>query len=209
MGSRGIAGSGRVAQRGRTRKALLEAAARVIERNEQPRLAAVAAEAGVSRATVYRYFPSEQALLLEAPLDRQFAAPEDVLADLEDATVLDRVLAVHHYVFDHGAAHEAQFRLFFAALHELAAREGPPKQPLRAGRRRKMFELALSPLDSRIPPKDLRRLRDALVGLTGADAVFVMRDICGLTPRRARSVTAWAVERLVQAALAEHGIALD
>ena len=41
----------------------------------------VAEEALVSRATAYRYFPSMEALLVEAPLDIAVPDPEQMFAD--------------------------------------------------------------------------------------------------------------------------------
>src|ERR671932_735624 len=56
----------RPALRERVSAAFLEAAAGVLaERGEQASMMDVAAAAGVARATVYRYFPSRQALLQE------------------------------------------------------------------------------------------------------------------------------------------------
>jgi TetR/AcrR family transcriptional repressor of mexCD-oprJ operon len=50
----------------RVTAAILEAAARVLaDRGEQASMADVATAAGVARATLYRYFPSRQALLQE------------------------------------------------------------------------------------------------------------------------------------------------
>ena len=53
-------------RRRRTRKDLLEAAARLMEQGKKPTLEEIAEEALVSRATAYRYFPSVEALLNEA-----------------------------------------------------------------------------------------------------------------------------------------------
>ncbi|MFN8629266.1 MAG: TetR family transcriptional regulator [Chloroflexota bacterium] len=48
-----------------TRRALLEAGRRTLTANPAAALADVAAEAGVSRATVYRYFDSRAALRVD------------------------------------------------------------------------------------------------------------------------------------------------
>ena len=61
--------AGRWKQKKRTRKELLAAAGRLLKAGERPSLEEVADEALVSRATAYRYFPSIDALLIEAALD--------------------------------------------------------------------------------------------------------------------------------------------
>src|SRR4051795_5000860 len=58
-------GKTRPRQTERTRRALIEAADRLFEEGEVPPVAAVAERADVARATAYRYFPSQEALLLE------------------------------------------------------------------------------------------------------------------------------------------------
>jgi len=70
---------GRPNQRHRTRKDLLEAASRLMCQGRKPSLEEVAEEALVSRATAYRYFPSIEALLLEATLDVSTPDADDVL----------------------------------------------------------------------------------------------------------------------------------
>jgi AcrR family transcriptional regulator len=53
-----------VNQKRRTRAALVEAAQRLLDQGRTPTVADVADEALVSRATAYRYFPSQEHLLL-------------------------------------------------------------------------------------------------------------------------------------------------
>ena len=63
----------RLAQKLRTRAALLDAARSLVADGIEPTIAEVADAAMVSRATAYRYFPTQEALLVEVPLDE--AAP--------------------------------------------------------------------------------------------------------------------------------------
>src|SRR6266540_229583 len=60
----------RVNQKRRTRAALVQAARELLEKGRTPTVADVADEALVSRATAYRYFPSQEHLLLELVLER-------------------------------------------------------------------------------------------------------------------------------------------
>src|SRR4029079_18650338 len=70
--------TGRPNQKSRTRKDLLQAATRLLKQGRNPTLDEVAEEAMVSRATAYRYFPSADALLLEASLDVAVPEPADL-----------------------------------------------------------------------------------------------------------------------------------
>ena len=70
----GAESNGRPNQKTRTRKDLLQAAARLMKQGRHPTLEEVAEEALVSRATAYRYFPSMEALMVEAAVD--VAVPE-------------------------------------------------------------------------------------------------------------------------------------
>jgi AcrR family transcriptional regulator len=77
----------------RTTAAILDAAARVLsERGTRANMANVAAEAGVSRATLYRYFPDREALL-DALATHALAAAAARLADagLERAPVEEAI----------------------------------------------------------------------------------------------------------------------
>src|SRR3984957_5206650 len=66
------------------RRRLLEAAGRCIVRrgNAQIRMAELADEAGVSRSTLYRYFPNRDEVLLGLMLTRVDAALEDLVRSL-------------------------------------------------------------------------------------------------------------------------------
>ena len=70
----------RANQKRRTRKDLLQAAARLLKEGRNPSLEEIAEEALVSRATAYRYFPNVEALLIEAPLD--LALPDGAQLEL-------------------------------------------------------------------------------------------------------------------------------
>jgi AcrR family transcriptional regulator len=78
-------------------EAILDAVEDLLERRAQASISAVAAEAGVSRVTVYAHFPTGEALLeaaVERAVRRTMAALETVgLDDGTPAQVLERMLA--------------------------------------------------------------------------------------------------------------------
>src|SRR3954471_5226216 len=112
---------GRENQRRRTRKDLLAAAAPPLKAGAAPPpdMDAVAAEAMVSRATAYRYFPSIEALLVEAPLDGAVPDPRQVFGEGEgDASagdVAERVDRAEALLHDMVYRNEPQLRLMVAA----------------------------------------------------------------------------------------------
>ena len=57
---------GRAAQKLRTRQALMDTAVALVKEGRRPSVSVVADQAGVSRATAYRYFPSQELMLSEA-----------------------------------------------------------------------------------------------------------------------------------------------
>src|SRR5512140_3415920 len=64
-----VTDTGRPQQRRRTRMALLSAAAKLLAAGKTPSVTEVADAADVSRRTAYRYFPTQDQLLVEAALE--------------------------------------------------------------------------------------------------------------------------------------------
>ena len=193
----------REAQRARTRQAIVRAAARLLARGERPGLDEVAAEADVSRATAYRYFPGVDALLSEAAVDAlvpetalmfDAAAPDDVAARLAivDDT-LDRVTRDG----------EVPLRMMLARILERSARHGKRANVLRQNRRTPMIEQALEPLGERLKPRTRRHLVHALAIVIGTEGFLALNDVIGLDEAEARDVRRWAIDALLSAALAE------
>jgi AcrR family transcriptional regulator len=186
-------------QRRRTRKDLLQAAARLLRQGSRPTLADVAEEALVSRATAYRYFPSIEALLVEAPIDGAVPDPDTLFGDDASSNVEDRIdraeAALHEVVF----ANEPQLRAMLA--HVVAPRA--KDVPVRQNRRQDIIEAALAPARKKLGAATYRRLCRALALVFGTESMIVFRDVLGLDSKAARQTKSWAVRALVRAALAE------
>ncbi|HWP41029.1 MAG TPA: helix-turn-helix domain-containing protein [Tepidisphaeraceae bacterium] len=205
----------RTNQRLRTRKDLLDAAARLLRQGRNPAeldMDAVAAEAMVSRATAYRYFPSIQSLLLEAPLDGQVPNPRQLFADddcTDPAERIDKAEAALHEVC---YRNEKQLRLMLAASlqrcddGEAAGRnhhDGRHDIPIRQNRRTALIQAALRPARRRFSKPVYDKLCAALALIFGAESMIVFSDVLGLDPTTARRIKSWAARVLVQAALKE------
>lgn len=191
-------------QRRRTRKDLLDAAARLLKQGTTPDIDAVAREAMVSRATAYRYFPSAEAMLVEAPLEGVVPDPNDVFAgdgSTDPAERVDRAeAAMHEMVY----RNEAQLRLMLAASLERKAKGlATDGVPLRQNRRTPMIEAALAPARKRFSKQAYTRLCASLALLFGPESMVVFSDVLGIDAKAGRQVKRWALRALVKAALKE------
>jgi len=193
----------RLNQRRRTRAALVEAAKQAVRRGETPTIETAAEAAGVSRATAYRYFTSQQALLLEASLDAIATIPDPRMVD--EGPVESRVDVAIRFLIGMGFDHEPVLRTFLMLSLEqwLRTHQGRDGDyPVRKGRRLAWLDRALAPLRS-LPPRQKRRLRAALSMLCGVEAMIVAKDVCGCTAREAEDTSRWAAQALLRAALDE------
>ncbi len=195
--------SGRVRQRRRTRRALLLAARELIEAGRTPTVAEAADAADVSRATAYRYFPSQDALLAEAVLLSDTVTVEGVLGLDAPTDVEERVVLVQRELYDHISARETQFRHFLRGELLRGLQQGDDSPRTRVGFRVLLLDAALTPLHDRLPPEAVERLRNTLCVLIGTEALIVARDVLHLDHEVARQEQEWACRAVVRAAIRE------
>ena len=180
---------GRPNQRRRTRKDLLQAAARLMKHGRMPTIEDVAQEALVSRATAYRYFPSVEALMREAALDVAMPQPSDALADVRSTDPVTRLERVDGAMHDFILENETALRLMLAHAIEQGARpEADGEEPRRQNRRLPMIEAAVEPAREQFPPADLTTLVHALASSSARRRWSSERTSCNSrTPRSGRS----------------------
>ncbi|MEA2444199.1 MAG: hypothetical protein QOJ12_1491, partial [Thermoleophilales bacterium] len=189
--------TGRTSQKTRTREALVSAARELLATGATPTIEQAAAAASVGRATAYRYFPNQRALLTatfpalaEASLLGE-APPADAQARLE--IVVD---AIARQVVEH----EPELR----NMLRLSLEPDPTKRgdlPFRTGRRIAWVAEALEPLEGRLPDAELRRLVHAIAAAVGIDSLVWLSDVAGLSRVDAVENMRWSARALLQAAL--------
>src|SRR3981081_4344849 len=90
---------GRFNQKRRTRRALIEAASNLVRAGQQPSVAEAAEAALVSKATAYRHFPTQHALLAEVGFEAMHPSARSLLegAPVDDPEArFDIVLSAVH-----------------------------------------------------------------------------------------------------------------
>ncbi len=167
-------------------------------------MADAAAEAGVSRATAYRYFPTQEALEIEiAGVSRDVEATEAAVERIRGQDVEKRLLALLDALNPVAFENEEDFRRALWVYQDTwlrSRRSGSEAPAVREGRRMRWLDRVLEPLDMADERKD--RLRAALALTLGGEALVVMKDVCHLDEEEALDVLRWAAQAILRAALA-------
>jgi AcrR family transcriptional regulator len=195
-----IEGSGRANQRRRTRKDLLQAAARLMKQGRNPSLEQIADEAMVSRATAYRYFPGVEALLVEASLDIAVPDSEELFGGIPAAGSVERLNLVDKTLHEMILANEPSLRMMLVHSLQRVIKGGEDDIPPRLNRRSPLIDAALGPERNEFDPADFKLLRKALALIIGTEAFVVCKDVLQVSEAEARKIRQWAIRALVDAA---------
>lgn len=179
--------AGRSAQKARTRDALLAAARAEVAAGREVTVESVAAAAGISRTTAYRYFANQRDLIAAAhpQLDLHSLLPRDAPQDVEArlTLVLDR------FINDVTIAWEPQLRAALRLALEPRTENAPgDAAQLRQGRGIGWILEALEPLDNTHPGVDRETLARAIRSAAGIESLVWLTDVGGLSRDRAAEV---------------------
>ena len=189
--------TGRTRQKERTRAALIAAARRLLAQGRTPTVEEAAEGSAISRATAYRYFPNQRALLVAAHPEIEAVellgkeVPTDPRERL-DRTVRELVrLTVET---------EPELR----TMLRLSLEPGPRDDLLlRQGRAIGWLEEALAPLRGRVSEFALRRLVLAVRSACGIEALVWLTDVAELSRQDAAELMHWSAVALFRATLTE------
>ena len=183
---------------------MIEAATRLVREGASPSVTEVADAAGVSRATAYRYFPTQESLLAEVLVpDLEAALAAEVLPrDLES-----RFGAAFTSFWSLDVANEVALRTVLRRGLERPPGESGEREEeacsIRAGRRVRWLKNALEPARERMDEESFERLVAAMCLCVGIESLVVLRDVCGLEGKEAEEVARWAAFTLLRASLRE------
>src|ERR1700687_3670213 len=185
-------------QKNRTRRALLDAAAELMRQGREPTVAEVAEVPEAARAPAYRYFPTQESLLVEM---RMFA-PEGPLemfdkVVLESGDPVERVGVLARAVAEGALTNDTALRTLLRLSLD------PETGVRRPGHRIRWIAEALQPLQGKVDGATLDRLSSALTMLLGIDPIIPLRDFAELPPAQAIEVIEWAARMLVRSVVDE------
>ncbi|MGH9086628.1 MAG: TetR/AcrR family transcriptional regulator [Acidimicrobiales bacterium] len=193
---------GRIAQRRRTRNAIVEATQQLLRAGGQPSVAEIASLADVSRRTVYLHFPSLEQLVLDATLGEMAAGGWDYTPDEHGSEVGGRVRGLAATLLAMSSEALPLGRRIIRLTVERPDRPDPAA-PRRGYRRIDWIEQAVEPLRAELSDEQFDRLVSGLAVVLGWEAMVVLRDIRSLSAAAEAEVTTWVAQALVDAMLAE------
>jgi AcrR family transcriptional regulator len=191
---------GRVAQRNRTRRAIVEATKKLMEAGATPSMAEIAEAAEVSRRTLYMYFPTLEQLLIDATLGALSQNTIDpVIAEFASKDPVTRVEQLSRAI----NRHSGETMRLGRALIRLTVEGDEPQAggPRRGYRRVQWIESALAPAREKLTSQEFERLVSALCVLIGWEPMIALKDTRGLNQEAADEVLAFAVTAVVEKAL--------
>lgn len=190
--------------RARMKRIMLDTAMRLMQSGLMPSVSDVAEAAEVSRATAYRYFPS-QAAMIQAAVDAGLGPVlewESAASDVQKR-VTDLMTFSYPRISSYEATHRAALRL---ALDQWARRQAGTfgdETPLIRGNRKRLLRKALEPLKGSVDRETFDTVTQALSLMFGIEAMIVLKDIWGLDMEQAERVAIWSARSLVRSAIAE------
>lgn len=188
-------GSGRVNQKARTRAAIVQSVQDLARSGAEITMPAVAKAALVSEATAYRYFPDLVSLLREADAGI-WPDPAEALAPVAASTdPVERVGYAAKVLLAGVLARQGAVRAVIAA-----SVTRPDLAATRPGHRFALIDHALGPLTG-TDPEVLAQLKRGLAVVVSAEALFVLTDLCGLSPADAIASAVATARSLTAAAL--------
>jgi AcrR family transcriptional regulator len=190
---------GRTSQKRRTRQALVDAARELVARGMTPTVEDAAETAGISRATAYRYFPNQGALLAAAhpEIETQSLLPPDAPDDPVDRLAM----AIREFTTLVVNSEPQQRTMLRLSLDPNRA------EPLllRQGRAIPWIEEALEPCRDVLSDRERRRLALAIRSAVGIESLVWLVDVAELSRDEAVELQRWTASALLQTALADAG----
>lgn len=194
--------TGLTSTRAKTRRLLIETAMRLFDSGSFPSITEVAQKAQLSRATAYRYFPTQSALV-SAIVNETLSPIKNWQPTKQDAS--ERIDELLSFAFPRMLRHEGTLR---AALHlsltQWAHSQSTDAIPIREklirGNRKTMLTQVVEPLSQELSPALMERTIRALSLVYGSEIFLVMKDIWGCENDELEEMGKWIAKAIVRQA---------
>lgn len=190
-------------RRARTQRLLIAEAMKLARHGSVVSVAEVAAAAGVSRATAYRYFPSHSRLI-DAIVQESLGPVRGFESRAVEGAA--RIRELFEETFPRFREFEPQLRaaLQLALEHWALQKSGLlEEEPFKRGFRRTILGRAAAPLAQRLGARQHDRLLKALSLVYGIEPYVVLKDIWGSSNREVDAIACWVADAVIEKSLRE------
>lgn len=184
----------------RTRRRLVAAAMNLSASGALPSLTEVATQAEMSRATAYRYFPTQGALVA--------AMVEESLRPIiewrpHQADAGQRIHELLAFAYPRMLEHEGVLRAALQlSLQQWSEQRRDPKtsETLVRGNRKNILKRVVEPLKGKMSAEGLQRMIYAFSLIYGSEVFMVMKDIWHADDNEILNVTQWMAKAILRQA---------
>lgn len=187
---------GRIRQKQETRERILFSAQELMSNGNKFTLEDVAKKAGISRATIYRYYSNIDVLCAEAGIDLNTKSPESLYRSLQGMEIKEKLLGLQEYYNNLALDYERAFRNYLSIV--LAS---DLQQSKRGARRNRTLKMVLD--ETALSKKEIHNLQHLLTVLMGIEPLIVTKDVCGLNNDQSKKLLKWGMELVLK------GISID
>ena len=190
--------AGRSQQKQKTRDRILNAAQKLLSEQSSFTLEDIARETELSRATIYRYFSSSEALSHEAALELGTTSSAEVLASISGDDMSEMIHGIQAYYNKLALDNESTFRKYLSIVITQ-----PPEGRQRGARRHHTLALALDQFDKVLAEDEKKKFMVVATALMGIEPLIVTKDVCQLSDKESNEVLSWGIKTLMKGLLAD------
>ncbi len=188
--------------RKRTYILLVTTALDLFEKGAMPSVSDLALEAGVSRATAYRYFPTQSDLI--AATVNASLGPILTWRPKSEKTE-ERIDELLQYAFPRMFEHEGVLRAALqASLQQWAlnrsALQDPKDKRLERGNRKDILKMVTSPMKDEYPTEIVDKVIKAFSVIYGSEIFLVLKDIWKLDNNQVTEIAQWMAKAIINQA---------
>lgn len=188
----------------RTYERLINTALEALEQGCELTITELADKSGISRATAYRYFPTQSALItavVESSLEPIFSWQS------KKQNAEERINDFLAFAFPQMLKHEGALRAALRVSLQQWATErsslSPQTEKLVRGNRKETLTTILSPLKAELPNELYDKVVYAISIIYGSETFMVLKDIWGLDDQNVISLSQWIAKAIIHQAKEE------
>ncbi|MEX0813949.1 MAG: TetR/AcrR family transcriptional regulator [Chitinophagales bacterium] len=189
---------GRAHQKLKTRDSILLAAQKLVESGSNFTLEDVAKQAGVSRATIYRYFSNVDLLFAEAALSFKTKSKDELLKAVEKKGLKASLMHIQNYFIELAESHEIAFRKYLSVALDESTKNPSKKTNLRGARRPAVLDDLLNNYNKELSVKNRKKLKQIITVLSGIEPLIANKDVNQLDGKASKELLNWALEMILK-----------